>query len=165
MFAYGHNPLKRVIARMWAHLSGRAVATSILGSADGVTSIAGVIAGGAGAGVGHTALAVTAIGGALAATVSMAGAELLSEAATDWGAIGAMGAGTLFGSALPAIPLLAMGGTGAWMGVMVVALAIGVLVGLVRARTARKGFVRAVGQTLLVLGAGALVGYGAGRLL
>lgn len=165
MLPYGLNPRQRILAAIRAHLSGRAVATSILGSADGVTSIAGVIAGGAGAGVGHTALAVTAIGGALAATVSMAGAELLSEAATDWGAISAMGVGTLFGSALPAVPLLAMGGTSAWIAVTVVALAIGVLVGLVRARTAHKGFVRAVGQTLLVLGAGALVGYGAGRLL
>lgn len=147
------------------HISGRAAATSILGSADGVTSIAGVIAGGAGAGVGHTALAITAIGGALAATVSMAGAELLSEEATDWGAIVAMGFGTLFGSALPAIPLLAMAGTPAWLSVLGVALAIGILVGTVRARTTRRNLLRAVGQTLLVLGAGALVGFGAGKLL
>jgi hypothetical protein len=54
MLPYALSPRQRILAALRAHLSGRAVATSILGSADGVTSIAGVIAGGAGAGVGRT---------------------------------------------------------------------------------------------------------------
>ena len=141
------------------------VASGVLGSADGVTSIAGVIAGGAAAGVGHVALAVTAVGGALAATVSMAGAELLAEDRTDWGAIAAMGAGTLAGSALPAVPLFAAAGTGAWLGVLAVALVLGVLVGVVRARTTGRSLWKAVLQALGVLAAGGAVGYAAGRAL
>ena len=40
-------------------------------------------------------------------------------------AIGAMAAGTLLGSGLPAIPLLALGGSAAWTAVLVVAVSIG----------------------------------------
>lgn len=138
-------------------------AAGILGAADGVTSIAGVVAGGAASHVGHAALGLVAIGGALAATVSMAGSELLSEDATDWRAVRAMAIGTLAGSALPAIPLLLLGGIVAWAALVAVSVSIGLAVGVVRARTARIGRARAIGQTLLVLGLGAAVGYTAGR--
>ena len=141
------------------------VSAGILGAADGVTSISGVIAGAAAAGVGHAAIAVTAIGGALAATVSMAGAELLSEDSTDWSAIGAMAAGTLLGSALPAVPLLALKGSAAWIAVLVVAVVIGLLVALVRAEITHRSIPKAAAQTLGILTLGGLVGYGAGRFL
>lgn len=140
------------------------IASGILGAADGVTSIAGVIAGGAASGTSHGKVAVIAIGGALAATVSMAGAELLSEDTTDWRSIEAMGAGTLLGSALPALPLLIAAGRAAWIAVVLISIVLGLLVGFVRARTCNRPIVKAVLQTLAVLGTGAVVGYGAGRL-
>lgn len=141
------------------------ISAAVLGSADGVTSIAGVIAGGAAAHVSHGALAVTALGGALAATVSMGGAELLSEAHTDWGAIGSMGVGTVLGSALPAFPLLVAGGVVAWIAVAGVSVVLGMVVGLVRSRAAKRPLALAMGQTLAVLVLGGAVGYGAGRFL
>lgn len=141
------------------------LAAGVLGAADGATSIAGVIAGGAAAHVAHSALAVTALGGALAATVSMGGAELLSQDATDWGAVVAMGLGTLGGSAFPAVPLFVAGGRGGALAVVLVTLGLGVVVGWVRAHGTGRHFLRALGQTLAVLGAGGFVGYGAGRLL
>lgn len=143
----------------------RRTSAAVLGSADGVTSIAGVIAGGAAAGVGHEAVAVTAIGGALAATVSMAGAEMLSQNATDWEAIESMGAGTLLGSALPAVPLFVLTGPFAWVAVLGVAFVIAVVVGVVRHRTTDRPLVPAVALTLAVIAAGGAVGYGAGRFL
>jgi VIT1/CCC1 family predicted Fe2+/Mn2+ transporter len=141
------------------------VASGILGAADGVTSIAGVIAGGAASGTAHSKIAVIAIGGALAATVSMGGAELLSEDATDWTAILAMGLGTLGGSALPAIPLLVLHGPLSWFVVAAVSLAIGVVVGFVRAHTTHRRYLRAVLQTLAVLLCGGIVGYAAGAFV
>lgn len=144
---------------------GGRVKAGILGSADGVTSIAGVVAGGAGAGVGHAALAVTAIGGAFAATVSMGGAEMLSEAATDWSNVEAMAVGTLGGAALPAVPLLALTGALAWVAVLLVSLVIAVTVGEVRHRNSHQARSVAWAQTLAVLVVGAAVGYAAGRLL
>jgi|SRR5579875_38532 len=140
-------------------------AAGILGAADGVTSIAGVIAGGAAAHVGHAALGVTALGGALAATVSMGGAELLSEDATDWRAVAAMGVGTLLGSALPALPLLFVGGPTAWLAVAAVALAVAFVVGFVKHRSGNRQLTSALALTLAVLVVGGLVGYGAGRFL
>lgn len=141
------------------------ISAAVLGSADGVTSIAGVIAGGAAAHVSHVALGVTALGGALAATVSMGGAEMLAQDATDWPAVAAMGVGTLAGSAVPALPLLVASGAVAWAVIVAVSLAFGVVVGAVRARTTGRAFAVAAAQTLAVLGAGGLVGYGAGRFL
>lgn len=143
----------------------RRVAAGILGVSDGATSIAGVIAGGAAAGVSHHALGVTAVGGALAAATSMAGAELLSQDSTDWRAIAAMGTGTLLGSALPALPLLVMSGRLAWLAVVCVSLALGCCVGFVRHRTTGRPVGRSLTQTLAVLAAGGFVGFGAGRFI
>ena len=142
----------------------RRLAAGVLGAADGVTSISGVIAGGAASHVGHAALAVVALGGALAATVSMAGAELLSEDDTDWEAIGAMGVGTLGGSALPAVPLLALSGSEAWIAVLAVSVAIAAVVAQVRHRTTNRGLLRATAQTMAVLALGGAVGYAAGLI-
>lgn len=138
------------------------VAAGVLGAADGVTSISGVIAGGAGSHVAHAALAHAALGGALAATVSMAGGEMLSQDAVDWRAVGAMGMGTALGSALPALPLLWAAGFGGWGLVVAIALVIGLAVGLVRSRTTGRPLGLSLAQTLLVLGFGAGVGLGAG---
>lgn len=140
------------------------VSAAVLGASDGCTSISGVIAGGAGAHIAHSALGVTAIGGALAATASMAGAEMLSQDRTDWGSVGAMGAGTLLGSALPAIPLLALAGTGAWFVIVAVALVIGVVVAVVRWRTTPRSLPKSIVQTLAVLLVGGLVGYAVGSV-
>ena len=142
----------------------RRVSAAILGASDGCVSISGVIAGGAGAHVAHNALAVTAIGGALAATVSMAGAEMLSEDKTDWSSIVAMGLGTLLGAAIPALPLVALAGAVAWIAVACTSVAIGLLVGVVRSRVTRRAPLISIVQTLAVLGIGGLVGYGAGLL-
>ena len=141
------------------------VSAAVLGSADGVTSIAGVIAGGAAAHVSHVALGVTAVGGALAATVSMGGAEMLAQDTTDWPAVAAMGVGTLGGSALPALPLLVASGPVAWLAIVGLSIGFGVAVGAVRARTTHRSFWTAAAQTLGVLAAGGLVGFGAGRFL
>lgn len=137
----------------------------VLGAADGVTSISGVVAGGAAAGIGHAALAVTAIGGALAATVSMAGAELLSEDTTDWEAVLAMAAGTVIGAAAPAVPLVFVAGTAGWAAVTVVSIAVAVAVGEVRYRAERRGRTAAYLLTGLVLACGAAIGWLAGALL
>lgn len=141
------------------------IKAGVLGAADGATSIAGVVAGGAGAGVGHQALAVTAIGGALAAAVSMAGAEWLSEDATDWSAVKAMAAGTLIGAALPSLPLLFTSGLLAVALVVGVSLAVGAAVAETRHRSTKTGRARAYAGTVAVLAAGALVGWLAGRYL
>jgi VIT1/CCC1 family predicted Fe2+/Mn2+ transporter len=143
---------------------GHATQPAILGAADGVTSIAGVVAGGAGAGVSHTALALTAIGGAAAATVSMGGAEWLSATRPRAADAVAMGVGTLAGGALPALPLVWLSGSEAWLAISIVALVLAVVVGLVRAHMRRTARPVAIMQTIAVLGAGALVGYAAGRL-
>lgn len=140
------------------------VSAAILGASDGAVSISGVIAGGASAHVSHHALGLAAIGGALAATVSMAGAELVSEDKTDWGSVLAMGSGTLLGSAFPAFPLLALSGNAAWIVVAFVALLIGVAVGVVRSRVTKHRLVTSLGVTLLILAIGAGVGFGAGLL-
>lgn len=141
------------------------IKAGVLGAADGATSIAGVVAGGAGAGIGHQALAVTAIGGALAAAVSMAGAEWLSEDRTDWQAVKAMAAGTLLGAALPALPLLFVNGLLAVLLVVVVSLAVGVAVGETRYRAGKTTRLKAYSATVAVLCAGALVGWLAGRYI
>ncbi len=141
------------------------ISTAILGTSDGATSIAGVIAGAAGAGVAHSAIAVSAIGGAFAATVSMSGGELLSESTTDWYAIGSMGAGTLLGSALPAMPLLFVTGTGSTLAVIGVDVLIGLLVGYVRARATNTRVIKSQIQSLAIITAGGLAGLFAGRFL
>jgi VIT1/CCC1 family predicted Fe2+/Mn2+ transporter len=141
------------------------VSAAILGTSDGATSIAGVIAGAAGAGVTHSAIAVSALGGAFAATVSMSGGELLSESATDWEAIGSMGGGTLIGSALPALPLLFIAGGSATMAVIAVDVLIGLLVGYVRARATDTRVIKAQFQSLAIITVGALVGLLAGRFI
>jgi VIT1/CCC1 family predicted Fe2+/Mn2+ transporter len=74
----------------------------------------------------------------------------------------AMGVGTLLGAALPAVPLLAVGGTAGWVAVVAVSVALAVVVGEVRARMTSSARSRAYGLTLAVLALGAAVGFGAG---
>jgi VIT1/CCC1 family predicted Fe2+/Mn2+ transporter len=135
---------------------------AVLGGADGLVSISGVIAAGAAQHVSHQRVGLIAVAGALSATVSMAGAELLPEESTDWAAVVAMGVGTLLGAALPAVPLLAVGGTAGWVAVVAVSVALAVVVGEVRARMTSSARSRAYGLTLAVLALGAAVGFGAG---
>jgi VIT1/CCC1 family predicted Fe2+/Mn2+ transporter len=135
---------------------------SILAVSDGVCSISGVIAGGAAGHVGHGALGRTALGGAFAATISMAGAEFNSEDKTDWGAVGAMGAGTVAGAALPAIPLLVLASWAVWPAVVAVSLLVALGVGEVRHRATGRTRAKAWLQTLAVLALGGAVGYLAG---
>lgn len=142
-----------------------AVKAAVLGAADGVTSISGVVAGGAAAGIGHTALAVTAIGGAFAATVSMAGAEMLSEELTDWSAIVAMGVGTIVGAGAPVVPLLFVSGIFGWLAVVFVALLVACAVGEVRFRNTKRSRKSAYLLTGCVLLAGVIVGWLAGRFI
>lgn len=139
-----------------------AVKAGILGAADGVTSISGIITAGGASGTHHTALAVTAIGGALAATVSMAGAEMLSEDQTNWSSVGTMGAGTLIGAGLPAIPLLAVGGRVGWLAVALLSIVLAVGVGEVRHRMTTKARGPAIAGTVTVLALGAAVGLAVG---
>ena len=137
---------------------------AILGAADGACSIGGVIAGGMAAHIPNHALGFTAIAGGLAATVSMAGAEMLSEDTAAWTSVTAMGVGTLLGAALPAAPLLLLAGAAGWIAVACTSVAIGCLVGIVRSRVTRRRPLLSIVQTLAVLGIGGLVGYGAGLL-
>ncbi len=134
----------------------------VLGAADGVTSVAGIIAAGAAQHAGHSRLGLIAIGGALSATVSMAGAELLSEDSIDRGAIAAMAVGTLVGAGAPAVPLILVGGALGWVAVAIIALAVTFAVGEVRHRATAAGRARAYGVTVAILAAGALVGFAAG---
>lgn len=143
-------------------MNAASLKAAVLGSADGTTSIAGVIAGAAATGTGHAGIAKIALGGALAATVSMAGAEMLSESKTDWGAVCAMGLGTLLGSGLPALPLFALRGLSAWLAVLAVGVVLACAVGEVRARANHGRRRRTYAQTLAVLAVGGAVGYGAG---
>lgn len=140
----------------------RSISAAILGAADGTCSISGVIAGGAAAHASDPKIAVIALGGAAAATVSMAGGEFLSEDHADALAIFAMGAGTLLGSALPALPLLLLSGFGVWPAVIAVSLLIGLAVAYVRAKSTGRPSKKAATQTFAVLIVAGLVGYLAG---
>ena len=140
------------------------ISSAILGSADGVSSVAGVIAGGTGATVGHPQLGATALGYALAGCISMAGGEWLSEGRTDWSAVAAMATGSFLGAALPALPLLLVSGTAAMVVVIIVSLLVAGIVGEVRARATDQSRLSAIGRSLLVLVGGGVVGYAAGRL-
>lgn len=131
---------------------------AILGAADGVTSIAGVVAA-AGVASGPHKVARIALAGAASATISMAGGEFLSEEKTDWGSVGAMAAGTLLGSALPVLPLLVVAGTTGWALVVVVSLLIAVAVGEVRSRMRHITRATSYSVTVLLVVAGAAVGY------
>ena len=145
----------------------RRIAAAILGGADGITSISGVVAGGAAAHIGHDALGRTVLAGALAAAESMAGGELLSETRTDWGAVGSMGIGTLVGSGLPALPLFLGGVTSAGIPLLLLLAIAGaavVIIGLVRARVTHRSKSKSILQTLGVLLLGAAIGFVAGKV-
>ena len=130
----------------------------VLSLSDGLVSISGVIAGGS-AHVHHHALGATALGGAFAAAVSMAGAEFNSEEKTDWGAVGTMGAGTIIGGGLPAVPLLVLASWAVWPAVVLVSLCVALAVGEVRHRATGRRRAKAWLQTLAVLLLGAGVGF------
>lgn len=130
---------------------------AILGAADGVVSISGLIAAGA-RGTSHSHLAIIGLGAALAATWSMANAELASEEKTDWPAVGGMAVGTLAGGALPVVPLLLLGGALGWVAVVAVAVAIALIVGRVRCQVNH----RPVWNNELTTLAGLAIGFGLG---
>jgi VIT1/CCC1 family predicted Fe2+/Mn2+ transporter len=131
---------------------------ALLGAADGVTSISGVVAAaGATSSAHHTA--VVAVAGAVSATVSMAGAELISEDEVDASAVISMGIGTLLGSALPVVPLLLVAGLLGWGMVALVSLGIACAVGEIRARSSHRSRKSAYSVTLLLVTFGAALGY------
>lgn len=140
------------------------IKAAILGSADGVTSISGIIAAGAASGTPHAILGITALGGALASTVSMAGAEMISEDKTDWNAIFAMGIGTIAGAGSPAIPLLLLSGFLAILIVILVSITIALIVSEIRHRNCGISRKKAMLGTFAILALGALVGLGMGLL-
>ncbi len=140
---------------------------AILGASDGLTSLSGVIAGGAAAHIAHGILGRTVLAGALAATVSMAGGEMLAQTQTDWGSIIAMGLGTLVGAGAPALPLflgnVAMVGWPLFVLLLMAALAV-VAIGLVRARMTHRKPLKSILQTVAVLLIGSIVGFAMGRM-
>jgi VIT1/CCC1 family predicted Fe2+/Mn2+ transporter len=124
---------------------------AIFGTFDGMTSLLGVIAGALVAGTEHV-LVVTAGGLAVAATVSMAGGQFLS----DTGQAGArrrraaiMGLATFIGSFLPACPYLFLGRTPATVLSLIVTTLMAM--GIAQARVAKQGVAAAYLQTFAIL--------------
>jgi len=124
---------------------------AIFGAFDGMTSLLGVIAGALVTGTEHV-LVVTAAGLAVAATVSMAGGEYLS----DTGSAGArrrraaiMGLATFIGSFLPVIPYLFLARTPATAASAAVTLLMAV--GIAQARVPKQGALAAYAQTFGIL--------------
>lgn len=133
---------------------------AIFGTFDGMTSLLGVITGALVSGTEHV-LVVTAAGLAVAATVSMAGGEFLSDAGTAGARrrrAGIMGLATFIGSFLPVIPYLFLARTPATVASVVVTLLMAL--GIAQARVSKQGVVAAYVQTfaiLIVAGALAIV--------
>jgi VIT1/CCC1 family predicted Fe2+/Mn2+ transporter len=123
---------------------------AIFGTFDGMTSLLGVIAGALVAGSEHL-LVVTAGGLAVAATVSMAGGQFLS----DTGQAGArrraaiMGLATFIGSFVPVVPYLFLGRTPATVCSLVVITLLAL--GIAQARVAKQGVAKAYLQTFAIL--------------
>lgn len=145
-------------------MNTKVLSTAILGAADGVTTIGGVIIGGIAADISHANLGKAAIAGAVSSTVSMMGGQWLSEGVTDWIAVGAMGAGAFLGAALPALPLILISGAWVYIAIGLMALLVGIMVGELRHRCLCKTRRLAYAQTLLVIMTGIALGYLVGRL-
>jgi VIT1/CCC1 family predicted Fe2+/Mn2+ transporter len=124
---------------------------AIFGTFDGMTSLLGVIAGALVSGTEHI-LVVTAAGLAVAATVSMAGGEFLSDSGTAGARrrrAAIMGLATFIGSFLPVIPYLLFARTPATVASVAVTLLMAV--GIAQARVPKQGAVAAYVQTFAIL--------------
>jgi VIT1/CCC1 family predicted Fe2+/Mn2+ transporter len=133
---------------------------AIFGSFDGLTSALGVMAAAYLTSTAHV-LVAAACGLAIAAAVSMAGGEFLSETSGKEGQVnraGIMAVATFVGSFLPAIPFLFQAKPAALIvaGVLVLAAAVAIA----QYRVPSQGMVRAYLQTygILVVAAGLSIG-------
>ncbi len=117
----------------------------VFGLADGAMSITGVVLYAAG----HSGIVFpVACAGGLSAAASMAGGELLSERKSTWLPVASMGAATLAGSVIPAVPYLLLHGWAAPAVAVVLLLGVAVVVGRLRGQ-ARHPYL----ETIAVLGA------------
>jgi|SRR5579884_1742833 len=135
--------------------------SGVLGSFDGLVSVLGIILAAALAGVPSHLLLLTALGGAVAATVSMAGGEFLADPDTEIkhkvrdGLV--MGLATFIGSFLPVLPYLVLGSTSALITSLCLSLALAACIAEARASSVPGGRKQAYRETLtLLIGASAL---------
>lgn len=105
----------------------------IFGLADGSMSITGVVLYAAG----HSGIVFSvACAGGLSAAASMAGGELLSDRKSSWLPVTSMGAATLLGSVIPALPYLFLHGWAAPAVAVVLLLGVAVVVARLRGHCA-----------------------------
>lgn len=119
---------------------------AVFGAFDGLTVVLGVLFSLAGA---PRLVLPTAVGVAVAEGVGMAAGEWLSESDSGFAASAVIGAATMTGSVLPAVPYAVVSGRAAVAGSVVVFAALGVVISAIRAR--QRGWRRALVETFGVL--------------
>ena len=117
----------------------------MFGSFDGATSVAGILGA---VGIHPRLLIAPVVGLAVASAVGMGAGEWLSEGKTDWPVVGVMALATLFGTIIPALPMLFINGSTGVILAIVFGLCIALAIGHLRAET--RGTV-AYAQTVGVL--------------
>jgi VIT1/CCC1 family predicted Fe2+/Mn2+ transporter len=123
---------------------------AIFGLGDGCMSVIGVILYLLGD---QRIIFAAALSGALSAALSMAGSEYLSDSDNGLLPSAVMGLATAAGGVIPAVPFLFMRGAPALALMGVLCLAVGVTVGVMRARQSRRHSVTAeLAGTLAVFG-------------
>jgi hypothetical protein len=110
-------------------------ATATFGLFDGVTSALGVVVGLVAAGASPHTILVAAAGLAVAAAVGMAFGDYLAGASTRSASV--MGAASLLGSLIPALPVVAWPGMGGDYASLALVLAVAVVIAQVRGGTPR----------------------------
>jgi VIT1/CCC1 family predicted Fe2+/Mn2+ transporter len=103
---------------------------AVFGLADGAMSITGVVLYAAGQ---HAKVFPYALAGGVSASLSMAGGEWLSQSDTGLGGAAMMGAATLAGSLIPALPYLLLTGIAAPAVAVVLLAAVAALIARMRA--------------------------------
>ena len=126
-------------------MKGIDVKDSVFGMFDGTTSVLGVILT---IGLTHShALLLAAVGLAISSAVGMAGGEWLSDNGKSRTAAITIGIATAIGTLLPALPFILLSGIVATICGLLVLLAVGAGIAIIRGNT-----VRAWVQTFLILG-------------
>ena len=121
------------------------VKDSVFGAFDGTTSVLGIILT---VGLTHShALLLAAVGLAISSAVGMAGGEWLSDNGKSRTAAITIGIATAVGTLLPVLPFILLSGTTAIICGLLVLLAVGAGIAVVRGNTVRTWV-----QTFLILG-------------
>jgi hypothetical protein len=108
----------------------RTAATAVFGSFDGATSAVGALAGLLATNATPHSILVVCVGLAIAGGVSMGAGDWLADAPVDQAAV--MGAATLIGSALPALPFVVWAGAPAYAAAGLLTLALAVVIAELR---------------------------------